>query len=131
MDRKHFLKTSEHFRNLILRMWVWQKGNVISNECCFKMETNCFIHCKLRRCQWHSRTFPYIIRYVFLTDVEKHKPGICIQETLENSTHQKSLNVFDVNKNFSLSCWIYQKNYWKLEKLEPVVRFCDKFLSFN
>ena len=130
MDRQYLLETSELFRNLILRMWVCQKGNVISNECCFKMETNCYTHCRLPRCQWHSGTFPYIIREIFLNDVKKHKLLICFQETFENSTHQKSLNVFNVNKNLYLSSWRYQKNYWKCEKLKPAVRFFDKFLSF-
>ena len=39
-----------------------------------------------------------------ITDVGTHKHRICFQDTLENSTYQKSLNIFDVNKNFYLSC---------------------------
>ena len=41
---------------------------------------------------------------LLITEVGTHKHRICFQDTLENSTYQKSLNVFDVNKNFYLSC---------------------------
>ena len=41
---------------------------------------------------------------LLITDVGTHKHRIFFQDTLENSTYQKSLNVFDVNKNSYLSC---------------------------
>ena len=64
---------------------------------------------------------------LLITDVGTHKHRIFFQDTLENSTYQKSLNVFDVNKNSYLSCWIHQKKFWQLKNqdvfLDYVIRF--------
>ena len=64
---------------------------------------------------------------ILITDVGTHKHRICFQDTLENSTYPKSLNVFDVNKNFYLSCWIHQKKFWQL-KIQNV--FLDQMIRF-
>ena len=63
---------------------------------------------------------------LLITDVGTHKHRIFFQDTLENSTYQKSLNVFAVNKNSYLSCWIHQKKFWQLKNqdvfLDYVIR---------